>query len=221
MIKRKITMIIKLTLIMMLTLIMGNGENVLAAETESTKTTQDYELIIEDGVVTAVGKGNSMITATCGTYSATCMITVEDGGNDNATPLLTTNKSGVLENPGQWIYYVDGKSKLYSTPTIDENDNISLGIETIDSDNRKYVFLRYQQVEMGTYNVTVTVNYAGTNSSVIDVTGGNETSATSWTVNNGDNSYNFVYTSDNATPFQLKFFGVGYYNINVKFEVVQ
>ena len=74
---------------------------------------------------------------------------------------------------------------------------------------------------MGTYNVTVTVNYAGTNSSVIDVTGGNETSATSWTVNNGDNSYNFVYTSDNATPFQLKFFGVGYYNINVKFEVVQ
>ena len=175
---------------------------------------------VENGVVTAHSKGNSMITATCGTYSATCMITVEDGGNDNATPLLTTNKSGVLENPGQWIYYVDGKSKLYSTPTIDENDNISLGIETIDSDNRKYVFLRYQQVEMGTYNVTVTVNYAGTNSSVIDVTGGNETSATSWTVNNGDNSYNFVYTSDNATPFQLKFFGVGYYNINVKFEVV-
>lgn len=175
---------------------------------------------VENGVVTAVGKGNSMITATCGTFSATCMITVEDGSNENTTTLRSMSKSEVLNNPGEWIYYVDGKSSLYSTPTIDENDNISLGIEKIDSDNKKYVFLRYQQVEMGTYKVTITINYAGTNSSVVDVTGGNETTPTSWTVNNGDNTYNFVYTSDTITPFQLKFFGVGYYNINIKFEAI-
>ena len=175
---------------------------------------------VDNGVVTAVSKGNSMITATCGTFSATCMITVEDDGNVNETPLRTTNKAGVLESPGEWIYYVDGKSKLYSTPTIDENDNISLGIETIDTANKKYVFLRYQQEVVGTYNVTVTINYANTSSSVVDVTGGNQTTATTWTINNGDNSYNFTYTSDNSNPFQLKFYGVGYYNINVKFEAI-
>lgn len=176
---------------------------------------------VENGVVTAVSKGNSMITATCGTYSATCMVTVEDGEDDNATPLRTTNKAGVLASPGEWIYYADGKSKLYSTPTIDENGNISLGIETIDTVGKKYVFLRYQQPVQGTYNAIVTINYANSSSSIIDVTGGNETSATTWTVNNGDNSYSFVYTSDDVTPFQLKFFGVGYYSINVKFEAVQ
>lgn len=176
---------------------------------------------VSDGVVTALSKGNTMITATCGTFSATCMITVEGEQAENVTELKTTNKAGVLASPGEWFYYVDGKSKLYSKPTIDENGNISLGIETIDTANKKYVFLRYQQAVVGKYNVTVSINFAGANGSIIDVTGGDQTSATSWTVNGGDNTYSFTYTSDNTTPFQLKFFSVGYYNVNVKFESAQ
>ena len=176
---------------------------------------------VDNGVVTAVGKGNTMITATCGTNSATCMITVEDGGNVNVTELESGNKSFALANAGKWVYLADGKSKVYSKPTIDEDGNISLGIESIDTANKKYVFLRYQQEVMGKYNVSVSINFAGQNGSSIDVTGGDQTSATPWTVNSGDNNYNFTYTSDNATPFQLKFYSVGYYTINIKFELAQ
>lgn len=172
------------------------------------------------GVVSAISKGSTMITATSGLFSATCLITVIDNTSTPTTELTSKNKAGVLASPGQWFYYVDGKSSLYSKPTIDDENNISLAIEKIDEANKKFVFLRYQQESINKYKATINVDFAGNEGSVVDISGG-DTAATPYTLKNGANKYEFTYTSDTTTPFQLKFYAVGNYVINITFDVVE
>ena len=171
---------------------------------------------IENGVVTAVGEGSSMITAICGSYSATCFVNVQGATEIEGEELSKGNKSATLAAPGSWFYLNDGKTKLFGTPIMDKENNIHFGVESVDSANKKYAYLRYQPETQGTYKVTVSIVFAGADGSVVDISGGN-VGATPFTLKNGENTFEFTFTSDSASPFQMKFYSIGSYVVNVTF----
>lgn len=172
---------------------------------------------VSDGVITAVGEGTAMITATCGDLSANCLVTVEGETPITGEELSSGNKSTTLENPGQWFYLRDGKSALYSDPILDSNGDVRLAIKRIDDANRKYVYLRYQPEEMKTYKAVVTIEFAGAEGTSVDILGG-DVAATPVTLHNGTNTVEFTFTADNEKPFQFKFYSAGSYVINVTFR---
>ncbi|MBQ8414238.1 MAG: Ig-like domain-containing protein [Clostridia bacterium] len=169
---------------------------------------------VVDGVVTAVGEGSSMITAVCGNLSATCLVTVEGETPIEGEELSSGNKSATIASPGNWFYLADGKSKTYYTPILDKDGNIHLSIESIDEAGKKYVYLRYQPETEATYNVKITIEFAGAEGSIVDISGGN-VGATPTTLKNGSNTIEFSFTSNGSTPFQCKFYSVGNYVVNV------
>ena len=170
---------------------------------------------VVDGVVTAVGEGNTMITAISGNLTATCMVTVAGLEPIEGEKLLSGKKSDVLKDPGVWYYYADGKSKLYTDTIMDTDGNIHLGIETTDTAEKKYVYLRYQPKTEGTYKVTVTIEFAGVDGTQLDISGGTASLLTA-TLKNGTNTIEFTFTRDTRTPFQLKFYAPGSYVVNVE-----
>ena len=170
---------------------------------------------VENGVVTAVGEGNTMITAISGNLTATCMVTVAGLEPIEGEKLPSGKKSDVLNNPGVWYCLADGKSKLYTDTIMDTDGNIHLGIETTDTANKKYVYLRYQPETEGTYKVTVTIEFAGADDTQLDISGGTASLITA-TLKNGTNTIEFTFTSDTSTPFQLKFYAPGSYVVNVE-----
>lgn len=170
---------------------------------------------VENGVVTAVGEGNTMITAISGNLTATCMVTVAGLEPIEGEKLPSGKKSDVLNNPGVWYCLADGKSKLYTDTIMDTDGNIHLGIETTDTANKKYVYLRYQPETEGTYKVTVTIEFAGADDTQLDISGGTASLLTA-TLKNGTNTIEFTFTSDTSTPFQLKFYAPGSYVVNVE-----
>ena len=156
-----------------------------------------------------------MITAVCGNLSATCLVTVEGSTPLDGTELKSGNKSATLASPGQWFYLKDGKSVLYYTPIMDEDGNIHLGVEAVDTANKKYVYLRYQPETLDKeYKVTVTIEFAGADGTAVDVSGGN-VGATPQILNNGTNTFEFTFTADDKAPLQFKFYGAGSYVVNV------
>ena len=170
---------------------------------------------VENGVVTAVGEGNTMITAISGNLTATCMVTVAGLEPIEGEKLPSGKKSDVLNNPGVWYCLADGKSKLYTDTIMDTDGNIRLGIETIDTANKKYVYLRYQPETEGTYKVTVTIKFVGVDGTQLDISGGTASPLIA-TLKNGTNTIEFTFTSDTSTPFQLKFYAPGSYVVNVE-----
>ena len=175
---------------------------------------------VDGGVVTAVGEGTSIITAICGNFSATCIVVVEGETTVDGVELKSGNKSAASNSPGEWFYLADGKSKVLSAPVLDEDGNIHMNIINIDTDAKKYVYLRYMPEDAGTYKVTVTINFGGEDGSTVDITGGNVTSAVTQTLKNGENTFEFEFTTASGSPFQMKFFAVGGYVVNVTFNEV-
>lgn len=169
---------------------------------------------VSGGTVTAVGEGSSMITAVCGNFSATCLVTVEGATPIEGDELSSGNKAAALAAPGEWFYLKDGKSALYSKPIIDSDGNIHLGIEKVDEANKKYVYLRYQPETLTAYKATITIEFAGADGTVVDISGGN-VGATPTALHNGVNNIEFTFTGDDSTPLQFKFYSVGSYVINV------
>ncbi len=169
---------------------------------------------VSDGVITAVGEGSSMITAVCGNFSATCLVTVEGDTPIDGEELSSGNKAAALESPGEWLYLKDGKSTLYGKPIMDSAGSIHLGIESVDEANKKYVYLRYQPETLTTYKATITIEFAGTDGTIVDISGGNA-GATPTALHNGVNNIEFTFTGDDSTPLQFKFYSMGSYVINV------
>lgn len=169
---------------------------------------------VSDGVVTAVGEGSSMITAQCGPLSAKCLVTVEGETPIAGEELAKGNKSAALEVPGQWFYLKDGKSALYTNPIMDGDGAIHLAIDEIDDANKKYVYLRYQPDHVANYKATITIEFAGAEGANVEIRGGN-VGATPITLHNGTNTVEFAFTSDDAAPFQFKFYDAGSYVIHV------
>ena len=184
-------------------------------------SSNDNVCTVVNGVVTAVGPGQSMITASSGNFSATCLVTVEGDTPIEGVELSSGNKAATLASPGNWFYLADGKSKVMSTPVMDEDGNIHMSVINIDSANKKYVYLRYQPETVGVkYKATVTIEFAGVDGSVVDFTGGDVTSAVSHTLKNGTNTIEFEFTSDSKTPLQMKFYAIGGYVVNVTLSEV-
>ena len=175
---------------------------------------------VDGGVVTAVGEGTSIITAICGNFSATCIVVVEGETSVDGVELKSGNKAAASNSPGDWFYLTDGKSKVLSTPVLDEDSNIHMNIINIDTDAKKYVYLRYMPEDAGTYKVTITINFGGADGSTVDITGGNVTSAVTYTLKNGENTFEFEFTTASGSPFQMKFYALGGYVVNVTFQEV-
>ena len=174
---------------------------------------------VKDGVVTAVNEGSAMITARCGNLSATCLITVEGATPLTGTTLSSGNKSASLGSPGKWFYFKDGKSVLNYNPIMDSENNIHLSVDAVDDANKKYVYLRYQPETIATYKAIVTIEFAGVDNSVVEISGGNK-SAEAKVLVNGTNTFEFEFTSDSANPFQMKFKAGGNFVVNVTFREV-
>ena len=170
---------------------------------------------VVDGVVTVVGEGNTMITAISGNLTATCMVTVVGLEPIEGEKLPSGKKDDARNNPGVWFFLADGKSKLYTDTIMDTDGNIHLGIDTTDTANKKYVYLRYQPETMLTYKVTITIEFAGTDGTQLDISGGTA-STLSAILTNGTNTIEFTFTSDSSTPFQLKFYAPGSYVVNIE-----
>ena len=175
---------------------------------------------VDGGVVTAVGEGTSIITAICGNFSATCIVVVEGETSVDGVELKSGNKAAASNSPGDWFYLTDGKSKVLSTPVLDEDSNIHMNIINIDTAAKKYVYLRYMPEDAGTYKVTITINFGGADGSTVDITGGNVTSAVTYTLKNGENTFEFEFTTASGSPFQMKFYALGGYVVNVTFQEV-
>lgn len=174
---------------------------------------------VNNGVVTALSEGSTMITARFGNLSATCLITVEGEDPITGTNLSSGNKSATISTPGKWLFFKDGKSVLNYTPLMDDEGNIHLSVDAIDDANKKYVYLRYQPETVGTYKVTITIEFAGVDNSVVEISGGNK-SAEAKVLTNGTNTFEMEFTSDNANPFQMKFKAGGNFVVNVTFSEV-
>jgi hypothetical protein len=123
-------------------------------------------------------------------------------------------KSTVLANPGVWYCYADGKTNFYMDTIMDTEGNIHMGVDNIDTANKKYAYIRYQPDVAGAYKVKITIDFAGVDGSTLDISGGN-VGATPVLLNNGENTFEFTFTSDNATPFQIKFYAIGSYVIDI------
>lgn len=174
---------------------------------------------VNGGVVTAVGEGSALITAYCGSLSASCLVTVEGEGGIDGTKLSSGNKSATVKAPGKWFYYVDGKTAVNYTPVIDDNNDIHLSVSSVDDANKKYAYLRYQPETTATYKVTITIEFAGFDNSVIEISGGNK-SAEAKALVNGTNVIEIEFTSDSTNPLQIKFKAMGNYVVNVTFSEV-
>ena len=74
----------------------------------------------------------------------------------------------------------------------------------------------YDPEKIGTYKVTITIEFAGVDGTTIDISGGTA-SATTMTLKNGENTFEFTFTTDTSSPFQMKFYGIGSYVVNVTF----
>ena len=174
---------------------------------------------VQNGVVTAVGEGSAMLTARFGNMSAYCLITVEGDTPLTGSQLESGNKSVANSNPGSWFYLKDGSSKLNFNPIMDSNNNIHLSIDTIDDANKKYVYLRYQPETVATYKAVITIEFAGIDNSVVEISGGNK-SAEAKVLVNGTNTFEIEFTSDTANPLQMKFKAIGNFVVNVTFSEV-
>lgn len=171
---------------------------------------------VADGVVTSVGEGSAIITATSGEFSEICIITVEGDEPISGEKLSSGNKSATVADPGNWFYLADGKSKVAETPVIDEDGNIYLTITNTDDEGKKFTYLRYQPETIGAkYKVTITIEFTGADGSVVDVTAGDVTSASTITLNNGTNTLEFEFTANDKNPLQLKLYDIGVYTVNV------
>lgn len=109
----------------------GGGSQTVTATLTPTDTTEavvwtsdntDVAMVI-DGVVRAIYNGTATITATCGSYSATCTVTVSD--MTEPAPLYEfVNGEKVLSSGNAQITVSNG-NHIYITATSDGNWNIS------------------------------------------------------------------------------------------------
>ena len=190
------------------------GNNNLGVEWHSSNP--DVATVV-DGVVTAVAPGSTIITAISGNLTASCYVTVDSGIAIDGTELKSGNKSATVKAPGSWFYFCDGGTKTLYTPVMDEDGNIHANVNKIDLNGKKYFYLRYMPEAQGTYKATVTITFSGQDGSVVDLTGGTTTSAVSQLLNNGENSFEFEFTTNSDNPFQMKFYAVGEYVVHVTF----
>lgn len=170
---------------------------------------------VSGGVVTAVGEGSAWITVTSGALTAKVLIVVEGADGITGTTLGSGNKSAAVASPGTWFYLADGKSSVYNKPIMESDGNIHLNISAIDDVNKKYVYLRYQPTELKSYTATITIEFAGEDNAIFEITGGDVTTAVGSTLKNGSNSIEFTFTANSSNPLQIKFKAVGSYVVKV------
>lgn len=98
-------------------------------DTITWSSSSDNIATVSDGVVTPVANGECTITATCGSYSATCTVTVsgmsESGGDTtDATLLIHVNSSSLTSESTTWED-LSGNNNTFTlsdgTPDVDDN----------------------------------------------------------------------------------------------------
>lgn len=170
---------------------------------------------VSGGVVTAVSEGSTMITVTSGTLKATALIIVEGAEAITGTTLSSGNKSATIAAPGQWFYFADGKTSTHEKPIIDSDGYIHFAISAVDLENNKYAYLRYQPNELLSYKATISIEFAGEDGAVVEITGGNVTAAVASALTNGNNNIEFTFTADSTNPLQLKLKAAGNFIVKV------
>lgn len=172
---------------------------------------------VDNGTVTGVGVGSTLITAKCGNYSAVCIVAVEDTANPTEQTLVDAgNKSDAIANPDKWYYVYDGVASSSSAPVIDENKVISATLLEVGPSGTNFAYLRYQPKEPGSYTVTSKIKYNGAGVGSLDISGG-VTAAKTFELVNGDNTFEFTFETNDETPFQYKLKSAGIYSIETTF----
>ena len=156
----------------------------------------------DSGLVTAVGEGAAVITATCGAVSATCNITVAH------SPMKFGNNTAAINNPGEWFYYYDTsaiKSNPVTVAQYDEETNaVTLSMNTAS----KTVQVKYQPTyAVGeTYALTFTVTIpegAAFESFKYGKDGATKNGLAD--VNAGTHTFTYVGTVSDTKPFIISY----------------
>ena len=103
-------------------------------------------------------------------------------------------KANVCADPGNWYYYLDSPATVSSNPYI-LNDVIHFDVASIGSS--KFAYLRYQLEEAGSYTATVEVSVETPSSNLIDISGGNVSTADSHEMSKESETY--MKDLDNVT----------------------
>ena len=126
--------------------------------------------------------------------------------------LTSSNKSGVVSNPGKWFYFCDdGKYEFASTPKYDDG-TITFAFNSQLEGNNTYQ-LRYQpNLEVGTeYSITFTVTASaagrlgyGPDNKAVDIAAA-ETKTITWTgsVSGSDPFYIQIRATDRSAPITI------------------
>lgn len=145
---------------------------------------------VENGIVTPICAGECTIKATCGSYSATCAVSVaEQAVTVNYVKSLVSSGTQYI-NTGLTLEAQDSYNiKFYDEPTADSTYEALCGVRTGNKIQRhqstKY---RVNSNALCVFNVT--------ESNVYDVTINNATGSINW---NGDTSKTFTFSDETVT----------------------
>ena len=179
---------------------------------------------VANGVVTGHKRGTATIDAVYGDETVSCLVTVINS-TDVELPGGGTNKI-VTADPGNWYYLYESSQAKGSTPLRNEAENkIFVNLNAIGTSGKNFAYLRYQPSTQGTYTVTLNIDfkYNGTEEEgathILEIKGGTSSNATSEAVVNGTNTITYTFTTDNKTPFQIKFKTTGSFEIKPTFTL--
>ena len=154
-----------------LTATVSDGRKVSWSSSNSSVAT------VSGGTVTGVKPGTAVITATAGTASAECTVTVIDSSRDPSYYILTSSQNaGCIADPGTWYMFMDGglgASSFVEEPYYEKN---SVGVTFTSSASSSAIgnlYFRYQPdatsdgkaLQVGdtyTAELDVTMSHAGT-----------------------------------------------------------
>lgn len=203
------------------TLTFERPEGVEGTATYSSSA-EDVCSVDQDGKITALKEGTSLITVTLSNYQGTCQVTVINSKKEEVFYDLTTGKNdAVLANRNKWYSYTDSNAKLGETKATSDNHVICNVTKNKTSSGKDiYSYLRFAPSN-GSYVADYTILYTGEEVSSVIVSGpGNDAKETvdveSATLKSG--SYSFTIDDASTNPFQFKFKAIGTYDIHVTFR---
>ncbi len=189
---------------------------------------EEVATVDENGKVTAKAIGVATITATCGSYSASCSIEVINSSTPDTREDLTIGKdSVVLANRGKWYYYDflnekgDSNSGVFDYHKID-NETGKIYTHVVKNKNAngatKSGCLKYAPVN-GKYVASYSIIYSGDEECSVTISCGQSFSEDVTVTKNEEKTgtFNFEITESSKKPFQLKFNALGDYEFHVTF----
>lgn len=166
---------------------------------------------VNNGVVTATGNdiGEVIITASRGTASASCVVSViQPSRPEDYYRLTMETNSNCVADPGTWHYFADGSSGTAYTfvkEPVHQNNSVSVTLGNLDLANSMYFYYRYQpDFAVGT-EFTLTFNVKLSNDGKVRMYNGAGSTVKVVSVKaNTEQTISYVGTVNTGEPFSIR-----------------